>query len=261
MISNELLEEIIEISLKGKYVNKTIIMKVFDEVFKSLDNSTKQLFNDLQFGSIERQTSTTGICYIELGIIKLDLINSYIYENKNKYTSILIKNLNIIIALLHEIEHLKEPIKILKDNFESKLLKYSMESNNEFYEELYDYIPAEKIAYANSHKTMLENISKYPRFKKKFFDEYKYINNKYIKNLKLGYSYDEYLEEYNVPLFYYLERTNQLDVLCELGEWKSSSSPKILNFILPETKLKYGLPITRIDMEDINSKKILRNRY
>lgn len=261
MISNGLLEEIIDISLKGNYINKTIIMKVFDEVFINLDNCTKEIFNDLQFGSIERNTATTGICYIELGIIKLDLINSYIYENKNKYTSMLVKNLNIIIGLLHEIEHLKEPSKMLKGNFESKLLKCSMESNDELYEELYNYIPAEKIANANSCELMLKNISKYPQFEYKYFDEFKYINNKYIRNLKLGYCYDEFLEQYNIPLFYYLLNTNQIDVLLELGTWKSKSLSKSINFSSSELKLKYGLPITNSDIEQINRRKILRYRY
>lgn len=261
MISNKLIEEIIDISLKGKYINKTMIMKVFDEVFINLDNCTKEVFNDLQFGSIERYTPTTGICYTELGIIKLDLINSYIYENKKKYTSMLMKNINIIIGLLHEIEHLKEPSKILKNNFESKLLKCSMETNSELYEELYNFIPAEKIAYANSCEIMLKNISKYPYFETKHFDEYKYINNKYIKYLKLGYCYDEFLEEYNIPLFYYLIKSNQINTLLELGKWKSKSSSKSINSLSSETKLKYGLPITSIDIEYINKKRILRYRY
>lgn len=252
MISNELLEEIISISLKGKYIDKNILQRVFDEIFVSLDEYTKRNFNSFELTEIFSLNNTVAACNPEDGIIKFDIYESYYVESENKHLSMLSRNLNIINNLLHEIEHLKEPYKITKNDFESKILKTSIEASNDKYKDLYDYIPAEKIASANSWKTLLQNILYYPNFKQKFFDEYKFINNQYIKNLKLGYYFYESYEVYNLPLFYYLDKVGQNEILTEVQEFCLDNIDRInIN-----DKLKYGLPITKQDMRIVNKQKI-----
>lgn len=102
MISNELLEEIIDISLKGKYIDRKILQKVFDEVFVSLDDYTKRNFNRFEITEIFSLNNTVAACNPEEGIILFDIYESYYVENQNKYLSVLSRNLNIIINLLHE---------------------------------------------------------------------------------------------------------------------------------------------------------------
>lgn len=257
MISNELLEEIIDISLRGQYINKKIIQKVFNEIFLNLDEYTTSNFNCLEFGNIDRKTNTFGTYYPEERVIKLDLIESYVYENKNKKLNMLIKNLRIINHLFHEVEHLKQSSKIIKNDLEAKLIMCSKDIDEVLYNDLYDCVPIEKLAFANSWKLVLENILKYPEFKNQYFETYKYINNEYIKNLKMGYYYDEYLDKYDVPLIRFLCMTKQLELLQELGSWNIAGSNKTINNIPVEVKLKYGLPITRNDIDEINKKKII----
>ena len=188
MISDELLEEVINISSKEKYIDKKILQRVFDEVFVDLDDYTKSKFNGLEFAPIFDEVDTLAICNPEEGTIQFDLFECYKEENKNKNLNMLKRNLNIINNLLHEIEHLKQPYKLTKNNFESKILKCSIMTNNSSYDNLYNFIPAEKIASANSWKVLLKNLLCYPEFKEKFFDEYKFIILKWdifiMKNLK-----------------------------------------------------------------------------
>ena len=236
MISNELLDEIIDISSKGKYIDKKILQRVFEEIFVDVDDYTKKNFNKLEFVNIDRKTETLGICYADEGIIQIDLIENYIYENRQKNINMFIKNLKIINKLFHELEHLKQPYKITKNNFESELLKSSIIYDEKLYDDLYNCIPSEKIAFANSWKLLLNNLLNYPSFDSKYFDEYKFVNNEYIRNLKLGYIFDEFYEEYNVPLFTYLKKTEQLDVLKKVGSWRTASSSKKINNISIEKK-------------------------
>ena len=256
MISNELLEEIIDISLKGKYINRTIVIKAFNEIFQTLDIYTQNNFEELIFGKINRKRNIQACCAPDSKNIAVDLLQLYYELNKHKNFSMLMRNLSIITTLFHEVEHLKEPYKISKNNFESKLLKCSEMYDEELQDRVYDYIPCEKIAFANSHKIMLNNIKNYPDFKNKYFDEYRRINNNYILNLKRGYCFFEDVEQYNVPLYCFLKETNQTKFLSELCHLKLASDNNI-NKISIDKKLKYGLPITKEDIDEINKKKIL----
>lgn len=255
MISNELLEEIISISLNGKFINKKILQKVFDEVFLGLDEYTKQNFNRFEITEIFSLNNTVAACNPKEGIIKFDIYESYYVESENKHLSMLSRNLNIINNLLHEMEHLKEPYKITKNNFEAKILKNSIEVSHNKYKDLYDYIPAEKIASADSWKKLLQNILYYPNFKQSFFEEYKFINNQYIKNLKLGYYFYESYEVYNIPLFYYLDKIGQNKILNEVQDFWLNN----IDTINTNDKLKYGLPITKQDMRIVN-KQIIKTK-
>lgn len=252
MISNELLEEIIDISLKGKYIDKKILQKVFDEVFVSLDDYTKRNFNRFEITEIFSLNNTVAACNPEEGIILFDIYESYYVENQNKYLSVLSRNLNIIINLLHEMEHLKELYKMTKQNFESKILKSSIDCAHKNYKKLYEFIPAEKIASANSWENLFYNIKLYPNFKENFYDEYKFVNNEYIKNLKLGYYFSESFETYNKPLFHYLSKIGQKEVL----EYAEKYYIENQDILVLNDKLKYGLPITKNDMRMINKQKI-----
>lgn len=257
MISNELLEEIIFVSLKGNFIDKDILKKVFDENYKILDKKTQENFNGLFFAEI-KDNEFRGTCIPQQGIIVIDLLK--IYEECNKKEILMLKNnLCIVTTLLHELEHLKEPYKISKNNFESKLLKYSNIENQKLYNNFYNCIPCEKIAYSNFCKILLENIKKYPKFKEEYFDEYAFANNNYIKTTKLGYYYIESEERYNIPLFEFLRGTNQFHKLSELFVVKQSSenSKTSISRLDVNTKMKYGLPVTKKDIEEINKQKIL----
>ena len=252
MISNELLEEIISISLKGRFINKEILQRIFDELFVSLDDYTKQNFNRLELTEIFSLDHIIAICNPNEGIIIFDLYENYYVENKNKNKSMLCRNLNIIVNLLHEIEHLKQPYKIKIQSFESKLLKSSIAYFHKEYKRLYEYVPAEKIASANSWENLFYNVKLYPNFKENFYDEYKFVNNEYIKNLKLGYYFSESFETYNKPLFHYLSKIGQKEVL----EYAEKYYIENQDILVLNDKLKYGLPITKNDMRMINKQKI-----
>lgn len=221
-------------------------------VFASLDDYTKQNFNRFEITEIFSLNNTVAACNSEEGIILFDIYESYYVENQNKYLSVLSRNLNIIINLLHEMEHLKEPYKITKRNFEAKILESSIDCADKNYNKLYEFIPAEKIASANSWKNLFYNVKLYPNFKEKFYDEYKFVNNEYIKNLKLGYYFNESFETYNQPLFHYLSKIGQKEVL----EYAEKYYIENQDIIISNDKLKYGLPITKYDMKMVNKQKI-----
>lgn len=255
MISNELLDEIISLSNKDKFINKKIIIKALEEVLNYFGHEKSKKFNGLIFTGLSTKGDMRGLFSPETNQIFLDINRTYKDVLKlapNKLGS----NLDIIGILFHELEHFKEQFKVKENNFEAKLIKLSDITDEKLYENLYDCVPIEKLAYANSFEILLNNILNYPNFKENNFETYKYINNQYISLLKLGYIYVESIEKYNIPLFEFLQASKKLNKLNELIKLKKADETN-KNKLSLENKFKYGLPVNKEDVEELNKRKIL----
>lgn len=262
MTNNELIERIIYLSSKEKYLDKEMLEKFFWNLYDDLDDYTQSNFTDLRFEKISKQKDCRGTCSPFEGVITIDL--DAIYAEEKEYyekqkLSFLTQNLNILYTLIHEVEHLKEPSKIYKNTLEGNLLKYSQIDNTKLQLSIYDCDPSEKIAFVDSYLKFLKLLKAHPDFCDKYFNEYKYINNKLIQFTKMGYYYDEFMEKYNVPLVDFLRETNQLDALKVLFKIKKSNSNtnSKLSRLDIITRMKCGLAITKEHVEEINKKKIL----
>lgn len=257
MINNELLEEIIYISNKEKFIKEDLIIKIFIDLYKQLDPYTQNLFKELCFGEIDRKTETRGICYQEEGIIKLDLEQIFKEQNEYRYRSMLSKNLFILSILIHELQHLKELYKMTIDNFEGKVLKSSNDvEDDDLLDKLYECDPSEKIAFANSWNYILNSLNLYPNFKEDHFKEFAFVNNKYIDNLKIGYNYIKDKGHYNIPLINFLKKTNNVKLIKEVNTLKFIIDIK-KNMSL-EDKLKYGLNVSLNEIKNLNKQKIYK---
>ena len=263
MISNELLDEIIYISKKGILLDQNILKKVFYELHDNLGNFSKQFLNEIKFEKIDEDEKTRAIFVPDEKLIIIDLIAMYKEEKElslKQKTSFLTQNLNIIIDLIHEFEHAKEFSKILKGDFEGKLLKYSrIYDNQNLYMGIYSIIPSEKIAHVNSYEILTQILLNYPNFVVSYFEEYKYLYNNYLQMPKMGYYYDEFKQEYNIPLLDYLAETGQKDVLRELFTVRKVDDNKETKISKLDviTRMKYGLPIKKEHIKELNKQKIL----
>ena len=207
------------------------------------------------------------------------------YDNPEK--SFLQNNLAIIQCLMHEIGHLKHKSHKTLGTFESKLLKYSgtsyisslyfnrafiktgdmklsgriaLKKTKKFYENNIAIIPTERIAEIGSRKELLNSLKDYPDFECKYFTEYRYVNNSYIRALKDGYQRFGN-GKYSVPIIEYFTKLDKLCDLEKLGfDFDKRILPKETIGFNAETKMLYGLPINPKDVIEVNKMKIKSRR-
>lgn len=272
MINQELMDEIIYISLKNQYINKELIEKIVLDIIDNCDKLTQNLFGGIYFGKPS----------LNFFIAEADENNRIIanYEemvkqgNLASYKSYLERNLKIIAYLLHEIEHLKENSKLRKNTFESDIIRLgnleyiferifkrisekvdnykkseilTLKKYEKFYEKQWTFIPIERIAETKARETILNSLINYNGFIEKFFTEYKNLTKYYINSLKMGYELGEY-NKCMSPMFRFfksLECMNDLDYIINIA-------PKLTS----QDKMMYGLPIKPKDVIEINKIKI-----
>lgn len=275
MISGELMDEIIYISLKNQFISKEFIEKIVLDIIFKCDKKTQNLFGGLYFKDVKWD------CMIAV-VDENNNINAN-YDKMIELANIdtktyLEKNLNIMCYLLHEIEHLKEDFKKENNTFESEIIKYGCNEYisyklgtvvlekvkdrekaekiidrryQKFNEEKWELIPCERIAEVIARKNILESLVSYPGYDKQFFKEYKNLTNFYIDALKMEYINRKYsIASSPIYRFY-----NSLDGLKRL-KYIMSITPELST----EEKMMYGFPITPRDMIEINKKKIKGRR-
>lgn len=259
MISNELLEEVIDISKKDKLIDKIFILKLVKEIISNTDEITQNKFNYFGFCNNKDFLGKTNP---NTGVILLSLGECYKAVNIEKIP-MLEKNINIINTILHEVEHLKEYSKEQKNGIEGKLIYISNFSNSyadsKTNLDRYYLNPSEKIAHAQSWKELLKIVKQYPNFITEHQTTYYYINNMYIGDLKQGYKKSK-SGKYNTPLFDFLISINRSSLGSEIFKLVPVSENKISNNISLEKKFMYGLKITNEDMKNLNSKKLIMKR-
>lgn len=255
MISNELLEEVINVSKKDKFISRELIIKIIMYTILNLDKITQKKFNGFWFTD---ELNALGMCYTREGYVALNLNECYGYAASLKDTTMLQKNLELICDILHEFEHLKEMYKISKNDFQGKLLKVADLANNydDAENHYYAYIsnPSEKIASAMPFKNMLENIKNYTDFQKHLFDGYKYISNRYFEELVLGYKKIA-PGKYNIPLIVFFKHINKLEYLKDESFKKSLKSELKNGSIDLEKKFMYGLKVTQDEVKQLAKRK------
>jgi len=272
MISQELLDQIIYVSLKKQYITKELIEIVVLDVIDNCDKLTKNLFGGIYFGEAS----------FDFFIAEADENNRIIanYEEMirqaelSKYQSYIERNLKIIAYLLHEIEHLKEERKLQKNTFESNIIRLSnleyvfnqiyksvskkisnykvaeiisLKKYEYFYKKNWCFMPIERIAEVEARRVILKSLKNYEGFSDNFFDEYKNLTGYYISALKMGYEVRDY-SKYNSPLFRFYKSLECIDDLKNI----LNIVPKLTS----EQKMMYGLPIKPIDIVEVNKMKI-----
>lgn len=284
MIDNQLLEEVMYVSNKNKFINMKLIEKIIVDTVNQTDALTKSRFNGVFFEKIKWDKNVVCVCRPYMGDIIVDYQNLVKQLISVKKLSFLEYNLELITNLLHEVEHLKEPSKMNLDNFESFLLYFSNFEIFEFlaqdelkfikyilpesfynnkigtkakklYLKIYDKNPSERLATIYSHKLLLESLNNFEGFKENYKNSFKYINKKYINQYYIGYNE----LRNNIPLVDYFKFI-KLNLLNELGfcsqdvvQFLKLSSKK---FSIEERML-YGLPVKRKETSELNKKLIL----
>lgn len=289
MIKKDLIEELIYLSNNKRFISKDLIKKVaFDEVSK-LGKITRSRFEGIRYSKIDLRDS---ICYCDLNenIIEIDyekcLIQS-LYDANNKYNPNLETNINVLLYVCHEVEHLKEYEKMLKNNIESTILRLSSlnvfdkivednlrlikpilpnivynklfdKLNSHKYYKLYNIMPPERIAEIGSYKYIIDSLYDYPNFKDKYNGIFSLLCVRYIGEYFKGY--DE-KGKYS-PTLEYVKSINSNHVLeknkffiKELIKFKNIL--KSLNEISIEEKMRLGLLAKKDERDKL--KVLMRN--
>ena len=122
MISQELMDEIIYVSLKNQIISKELIEKIVIDIINNCDVVTQNLFNGLYFEKIDWEFAIAALEPNSRIVADYDEILSLCEDST--HMTFLEKNLYILHYIFHEIEHLKEDSKIMKNDYESIILKY-----------------------------------------------------------------------------------------------------------------------------------------
>lgn len=265
MISNELLEEVIHISNKNKYISKELLLKIVLDAIDKLDSSAKSKFNDVIFSKIGWNWSAAAWCN-ESGIMELNyrmIIRDCKHLGEGNF---LTSNLIALIYPLHEIQHMNENYKLTTNSLESELLKlgtleciYSLlekkygskrvdKKYEKFLSDCVDIMPIEKIAEVDAHRMLLKSLDNYPVFYSKYKDSYDYMIYEYFGALIMGYN-DNYS---NMPVFDYLLRLQEIGYKVKLEDVKLLS--KLNNDTSIEDKLKYGVKVSEEEVESLRQK-------
>lgn len=284
MISNELLEEVINISQKKRYISKGLLLRIALNVIENLDSKTKSRLQEIKFVDSDWEFALAS-CDRKRGIIEVDYTRLLQQEKNLNPLSYLKANLSIIQYLLHEIEHLNEHFKSKQNDLQAKIInicsgefihksfqnkvkdwpyhkriEYANKKFREFCEDNWAIIPIEKIAEADSINNILNSIKAYPNFTYQHSETYFSILIKYIKSLKLGYEFNEQTGSYNIPLIDYLSALNSKIDLKDIGlvlKPSSNNSNKLISELSIEERMKLGLPITSKDIKELNKQKIM----
>ena len=289
MIDGHWLEQIIYCSGKDEFITKELIKKIIENIINSLDNDTKEKFNGVIFANINWNCNAVCSCRINTGDIVVNYERFIKLLKQEKKLNFLQRNLEILINLLHEIEHLKEINKSKNLTFESFLHSYSnidifdalasekltlfenvlspnsyqkalLKLSKKLYLQVYDKIPSERIATINSHKLVFESLNNYEDFNEKYRITFNYINQKYLEQYYMGYNTkkSEYL---NIPLVDYFKFIGMLDLLNNLDFYdeniKKFRTLSSKEFTL-EQRMLYGLPVSLQETKELEQKILLK---
>jgi len=259
MISNELFEEVIEISKKDKLIDKMFVCKLVREILSNTDDITRNKFKYFAFINSKDYLGRTNpdVAYI------LFSFNECCRFNNSLKIPTLEKNINIISTILHEFEHLKEYSKEKKGGFEGNLIYISNFANSladtKTNLDRYFTNPSEKIAKAQSWKELLKIVKQYPNFKIDHEGTYNYINNMYIESLKQGYEKKQD-GTYNIPIIDFMKSINRLSLGREMFKLIPVEEKKNYSNLSLEQRFMYGFKITNDDMKKLDSKKLIMKR-
>lgn len=284
MIDNELLEEVISLSLNEEFITLDLLKRIIKNIIDKCSYSTKTQFNGIVFFEENKESKRTNASYDGynklIKIYYLSMIKNCIYFNK---FNIFQTNLYMLQAILHEIEHLKQDTDEEIDDFTKKLNKYSsqefiyvlllnkfnefrknkedstivtnyiIKKTRKFYHKNWELIPKEKLAETNSAKILLDSINVQYNFKLRNPKEYEFILQSYFYSLKMGYKYNKKENIYNCPLIQYLNKLDKIgsNVLTEdsiMQEIKNMENCSL------EHRMKYGLPIENDELEKMKQK-------
>lgn len=259
MISNEFLEEIIEISKQRKLIDQTFVCKFVEELISNADEITQNIFSYFGFCNNKDFLGKTNP---DSGVILLSLDECYKNANMLKIP-MLEKNILILNTILHEFEHLKEYSKEKKNGIEGKLIYISNFANSyaDSKTNIYRYYinPSEKIAEAQSWKELLKIVKQYPNFISNYEGTYNFINNMYINRLKQGYEKKEN-GNYNIPIFDFLRLINRLSLANEIFKLVPSEEKNNVGKFSLEKRFMYGFKINHEEMKELNKKKLIIKR-
>jgi len=265
MISNELLEEIIYLSSKDKYISKELMLNIILNVIDKLDNSARSKFNDVVFSKINLKWCAASWSN-ETGIMELDyrtIIKDCKYLGEG---NILTSNLLALIYPLHEIQHMNENYKITTNTLESDLIKLgTIESIYSLFKEKYsenkankqyvkfinqysDIMPTEKIAEVDAYRTLLDSLKNYPEFPINYIDSYEDLIYEYFCSLIIGYN-DFYT---NTPVSDYLSRLREIGYEEKIIDENLISKLNSISSI--EDRLKYGAKVSNEEVENVRQK-------
>ena len=285
-MNEKILSLIYDYSRNGKVADKDFILKVVNLVvsYREINDYVKSIgyeqYNKLDYSSI------LGYNYSEKKIIiyekKLDE-----YLNSTKSTDAFIpyneklfyKNVEIVEALLHELEHANQSKIMEKDNtVESSILKLigvgksrelfavqlkKIGLSNEFindilsnkiknYYKYYEFAPHERLAEINAHQKMSEILSPIKNFVPNI---YNIENILVLKNKLKGYTYNNIFIS---PTIFYLKNQGEGNSL-EIFNWYDKDEKKCLElskrFYNFEKRINLGLPV------EINEYNKLNNNY
>ena len=284
MISNELLEEVINVSLKGEIIDQDLLIKIIENIIDGCSDETRRQFNGIDIFDEYKKEKRTNAEYIDdykiIRIFYLNIIkNGMLFLNLDVFET----NLYMIQVVLHEVEHLKNDTIILNDDLEGKLLKICsakyiwelLEDNlskflykhknfalvkehisrkyNSFVEKTWEICPDEKLAEVNSNKILLECVNNYHKFKSNNPKVYDFIIRKYFYSLLMGYN--KTLEgKYSFPpLIKYLNILEEIDIYKKTDStiWDDIIKSDIYTI---EDRLKYGLPAQNESIKQLKKK-------
>ena len=275
MINQELLDEIIYVSLKKQFISKELIEKIVLDIISNCDETTQNIFGGLYFKEVNWDCMIAVVDEYNNINANYDKMIELAYIDNRSYLE---QNLKIMCYLLHEIEHLKEVFKRENNTFESKIVKYGCDEYisyklgvpvlekekdeekskkiidhryEKFNEKNWTLIPCERIAEVTARKNIVKSLVNYPGYDKNFFNEYKNLTNFYISALKLGYLKRDYSVG-SAPIYRFFNSLNGLNHL----KYIMSVATKLT----PEEKMMYGFPIKPIDVIEINKIKIKTRR-
>ena len=256
MISEKIIEEIIHTSEKEKFLSKIQILRFAKEIIETLENDTRNRFQKIRFTGPYWKDPEYATTEVKKGIISFNMetVYSSMKERNKLIDSYLTCNLEILAILIHEIQHLREPYKMMKSKTDNLLLKYgsikyiqmrirnmypniSEEQFQRLYLKLYNFIPTERIADIDSYKILFDSVLNFPDFKEKNNIEFSIIRQAYILNNIGVYDKSKY------PLYHYLKKIDRLDLTDKIEDIYG-------NELSLDEKLRIGL---RLDSEDTNS--------
>lgn len=278
MLDLNLLDEVIDTSLKHKVISKPFLIKVLGTEIEKCSQYTKDHFKGINF---KKMDNLYGL-YIPKGKINInyDLLCENDFDAINEDNYFLQKNIFMLYAMLHELEHFKEIEKIkMKKKYESELLNYFHKEfiynkkvekdlnesmikkffldNTKIYENIYIkkikllteklYILdlREKIADFDSLKSINTALYNHANFKEKYFNSFDFFAKYFYTLILNGYVCEK--DKINFPLFDFLNNLDAVDRLTKLDFWDKKNNNLDFNKLEKidlYDRLKYNFPIS-----------------
>lgn len=269
MISEELLNEIVFVSSRRQLLDKRMILNLVTSIIDASDEKTKSIFNGIRFvGHRSLDLATFAEFNPDTGyvLMNMDKMKSLKFD-----LSILSCNLQIVQTIMHEINHVREEYKKTLGGIEAFLINASdnILANNDIanqiqkryvdckkkqdlldclflkiYSEIYDFIPAERIAEISAYEDLISSLNNLDDFSFKYKQDFLLLKKNLFK------SYARVYTNGIIPISEYFKLINQFDDLNNLSFYSTinreflENSKKLFKL---EDRFKYGLPIESKD--------------